>query len=121
MLEKEFGPLAVEIEVSDFNKSLNFYKEILEFEPIRIETDLKFASFNFNGALFMIQEEKDVEKRKSGARIRFIIADVEKYYSLVKGRGVTITKPLETIDYGLKRFYLEDPDGYKLKFGSRIA
>lgn len=119
MTEREFVPLAVEVRVSHFERSLSFYQNILEFTPIRIEPELKFASFDFHGAVFMIQEGLEPNLRTSATITRFIIPNAKAYYEALGGRSVTITKPLKETSYGLARFYIQDPDGYQLKFASR--
>lgn len=119
MTDKEFTPLAVEVKVSNFERSIDFYQNTLGFTPIRIRPELKFASFEFHEAIFMVQEDKNTDLKKSGAIIRFIIPDIKEYYDLLTSRSVTITKPFEETPYGLARFYIEDPDGYQLKFASK--
>jgi len=125
MTNAEYTPLAVEITVSNFERSLSFYQDKLGFEVARIYKDEQytFASLFFNGSLLMIKQDDRVAKPKNPIiQIRFIFSNVEElnqYYEKIKKNGMKIYKPLERQYYGLYRFSVEDPDGYEIKFGAK--
>lgn len=119
MTEKEYVPFGTEIYVSDINASVKFYQDVLGFNLVRRDDEHNFASFEFNGVIFMMEQADVPHPRGSGVLFRFIIPDIENYFKLVQERGVKITKSLEKKFYGLTRFYVEDPDGYQLKFASK--
>ncbi len=121
MLERELVPFAVEIQVKDFNQSLSFYTNKLDFSIIRMDKENTFGALYFYNSFFMIKEVKNLpEPRGVGVMLRFIMQHgLEEYYEKLKKRKIRIIKPLKQMSYGLKRFYIEDPDGYQLKFASK--
>ena len=46
---------------------------------------------------------------------------VEAFYEQCVANGVTLIKPITATEWGKKDFYVEDPDGYIIGFGSRPA
>ncbi len=120
MTTKEYVPFAVEIQVSNFSKSLEFYKDLLEFKVIRLDKNNKFATLSFNNSIFMIKEIPNLKQRGIGVELRFILnKDFKKYFDELKSKRVNIIKPIETMSYGLTRFYVKDPDGFELKLGTK--
>lgn len=121
MLDSEYVPFAVQILVSNFAKSLTFYKS-LDFKVVRKYecTDYSFATLEFNKSLIMIEEDSRVNKTIDGSNIqlRFILnKDIAKFYKKLTKLGAKVVKPLDNIYYGLRRFSIADPDNYELKFG----
>ncbi len=119
MTEKEFVPFGTEIYVSDFDKSMKFYKDMLGFNLIRVDESNRFAAFEFNGAIFMFEKKPEWVQPTKGIVLRFTISNLESYYEQLKSKGVEIYKSLEVKSYGATRFYIKDPDGYQLKFAGR--
>ena len=119
MTEKEYVPFGVEIYISNFDKSLEFYRDVLGFKPIRIDPSHNFASFEFHKAIFMIEEKPQQVSPTRGIVMRFIVPEVRTYYDELIKKGVEIYKPLKVADYGSVRFYIKDPDGYELKFAGK--
>ncbi len=119
MTEKEYVPFGTEIYVSNIEASVKFYRDVLGFTLIRRDLEHSFASFEFHNAIFMMEQHVIEGQRGSGVLFRFILPEIETYYNEVQNRGANITKPLAKKFYGLTRFYVEDPDGYQLKFCSK--
>jgi len=122
MTKKEHVSFGVEINVSDFEKSLLFYRDTLGFEVIRIDLeDGKFAALAFYDAIFMIKKIKDLPSpRGIGVINRFLVPDnLEDYYQGLVKKGVRVIKQYKKMSYGLTRFYIADPDGFQLKFSSK--
>lgn len=118
MTEEEFVPFGAEIHVSNFERSLEFYRDVLGFKLLRVDREWPFASFSFHTSIFMIDGRGDYPPPLGqGAILRFLIpGKLEEYYNQVKERGAVISKSIEKLSYGLTRFYVTDPDGYQLKF-----
>ena len=107
MTKDEAVPLAVEIFVSDLDRTLKYYVNILGFKLHRIDKKGRFAVLKFNDAIFMIQEKDNLEELKQiGVHIRFIVNDVEKLYKTYFKKGAKIVTPLEKMRYGLTRFFV---------------
>lgn len=108
MTKKEFVPFAVEVHVSNFATSLSFYNDSLGFKVIREEKEAKFASLEFQGSIFMIREVGGLsETRGEGVVLRFIVPDIKSYYESLQKKNAKIVAKLETMPYGLTRFYVD--------------
>ena len=46
---------------------------------------------------------------------------IDAFYEQCVANGVAILKPLAVTPWGMKDFYIEDPDGYVISFGGRPA
>jgi len=123
MTDQEMVPFTSEIKVHNFDESLSFYTEKLGFDLLRIDTDHKFATLVFNGGQFLIQEDTSVSSPKGiGVFFRFIVpGDIHEFYNSLVDGGIKISKPLKEMGYGLIRFYVEDPDGFQIKFVKKLS
>lgn len=119
MTDREYVPFGVEVYVSNLEKSLSFYRDVLGFEVIRTDPTHNFAVFEFNKAIFMIEEKPEWVLPTQGIVMRFIVPDVKSYYDQLNKRGTEMYKSIKTADYGSTRFYVKDPDGYQIKFAGR--
>ena len=71
---EEGVPFAAEIFVSNLEKTLQYYCEVLGFEIHRLDKKGRFAALKFNNSIFMVQEEDNLEKlQRVGVSLRFII------------------------------------------------
>jgi uncharacterized glyoxalase superfamily protein PhnB len=59
------------------------------------------------------------DKPSLSGTLYFHMDGVEKFYERVKDR-VDIVWPLETQEYGLREFGVNDPDGYTLAFAEEV-
>jgi len=117
MTKEEMVPFAVEIFVSDLDKVMNYYANVLGFNIHRLDKEGRFAALTFNDVILMIQEKPNLEELKRvGVVLRFIINNIEDYYEKVKEKGAIIYAPIKAMDYGLTRFKVKDPEGYIIKF-----
>lgn len=105
----------IRINVSDINKSLKWYEEVLGFEndggwPLDKPTYYDFITGT--GATFAIME---VKTEKSYGRLNFHCEDVDGLWNQLKDR-VTVVEPLFNTSYGTRKFTIADPDGNELGF-----
>lgn len=115
--KEERVPFAAEIRVEDFERSLAYYTEKLGFSLYRIDRKGKVAVVKLGKAFFLIMEQKGIaEKKGVGFFFRFTVSDVDRYYQDIVKRGAKTLGPPEMRPWGAKRFYAEDPDGFKLQF-----
>lgn len=49
------------------------------------------------------------------------VEGIEAFYAQCIADGATILKPLAATPWGTMDFYVEDPDGYIVSFGGRVA
>ena len=132
----KFLPILTELLVTDFEKSLNFYVDIIGFKVEYTRDDPKFAFLSYNGSQIMIQElksgEKEIEKLEYpfGRGINFqidtksvqIIIDslTENNYPIKRGIKDSWYKA-DNKSYGCREILVMDPDGYLLRFSQDLG
>ena len=113
--------LVTELYVRDVNRSFKFYAGF-GFTLIRILDD--FAEFSWEGNRFMLEEHKDWDwpsiPTYPQANIRVMVPDVDKFWILARDMKVPVLKPINDREYGLRDFTIRDPDGFAIRFASRI-
>lgn len=106
----------VRINVSDINKALKWYEEILGFEndggwPLENPTYYDFISED--GAKFAIME---VKSKESHGRLNFQVDNVDELWEKLKDK-VEIIEPIFDTPWGTRKFTIKDLDGNELGFG----
>jgi catechol 2,3-dioxygenase-like lactoylglutathione lyase family enzyme len=132
-----FNPLMPEIYVSDYEKSLHFYTEILGFKFEYGRENPMFAFLSYEGSQLMIQQiEADDEhigvlEHPYGRGINFQIntSNIESLIESLKKNNYPLRKELK--EYwrktandaitGTKEFQVFDPDGYFLRFSQDLG
>lgn len=112
--------LVVEVYVRDLRRSLEFYGR-LGFELLR--DDGGFAERSGGGHHFFLEEVEalPVEPPPPIANMRLVVPDVDRYAALAADMGATIVKPVADRYYGLRDFTMLDPDGFGLRFATRLV
>jgi catechol 2,3-dioxygenase-like lactoylglutathione lyase family enzyme len=125
--------LVPELYVSDFERSLEFYRDILGFEVVYIRADERFAFLEREGAQLMIEQSTDPARTwiagdlappyGRGINLQIRVANVEKLLASLDAAGIPFFVPLEEKWYrrddelvGNRQFVIQDPDGYLLRF-----
>jgi len=103
--------------VDDFEKSLNFYRDVLglkvksqeeKFANFQLgETEL--AIFQKDGAVAMFPEQH--MGKGGGSVIGFQVENLEEAIGQLKMKGVEIFEGPKTTPWGQKVAYFKDPDG----------
>ncbi|MBX4262100.1 VOC family protein [Clostridium estertheticum] len=132
-----FKPNALipELSVSDINRSLNFYLNILFFKlEYQRKTD-KFALISLNDSQIMIEEingfwESGILEYPFGRGINFQISveNIDELYENIKNHEYKIKIEMQENWYkandiliGQKEFLIMDPDGYLLRFAENLG
>ena len=121
--------ITTELMVDDMNKSIDFYRDILEFSIIVSEPqDNPFFVILQNGKVELMlyhrtQFSQEIPKFKDmpvGGPIALYIGvdEIEKLYKSVKNK-VKIIQKIHKTDYGSTEFSCEDNSGYVLMFNER--
>jgi catechol 2,3-dioxygenase-like lactoylglutathione lyase family enzyme len=132
--------LVPELIVSDLQRSLRFYLDVLGFSVQYERPEEHFAYLERHGAEIMLQENVGRVFLAAGleypygrgVNFQIEVAEVEALYETVRLADVYIFLPLEEKWYrrdavvlGNRQFIVQDPDGYLLRFfqdlGSRPA
>jgi lactoylglutathione lyase len=133
--------LVPELSVSDLNKSLHFYRDILGFKVEFERPEDRFAYMSFYGSELMIEEDykRDGDgalwivepldyPRGRGLNISIDCPSTRDLIERLKGAGVPLRKPVEDCWYrnndilhGQRNFLVQDPDGYLLRFAESLG
>jgi len=122
--------IRLELFVTNMEKSIDFYSNVLGFEKVDGESDyvpvrsgsvligLGLASGLPKPHHFNPEVQKD--RRGLGTEIVLEVDDVKSYFEKVKATGYKgKLSPLRRQSWGLTDFRIVDPDGYYLRITSR--
>lgn len=111
--------LVAEVHVRDLDRSIDFYQS-LGFDLVR--RDETFAELSWNGVLFFLDSAQPPPAVSTpAANVRVMVADVDAYWERVRELAIPVLKPIADKDYGLRDFTVLDPDGFGIRFASRLA
>lgn len=133
----KFNQLKPELYVTDFQKSLNFYKNILGFTLEYQREKPLFAFLSYQGSQIMIQEEDDDEQWHNGKPeypygrglnfqietddVQGIVNSLQKSnYPIKRGVKDSWYKVKKTL-HGCREILVLDPDGYLLRFSQGLG
>ena len=102
--------------VEDLAASLRHYTEVLGFTE-KFQYGGFYAGLERGDALLHLSATKTPRRALGGACAYFFCDDVDAYHAEVKSKGAKIETELETYEYGMRDFNIEDPDGNLLTFG----
>ena len=110
--------LVVELFVDDLDRSIAFYRDLGFLFVRRDET---FAELSWEGHLFFLdatQPSPDVET--AAANLRIMVTDVDVHWEQIEGAKARVLKPIGNRYYGLRDFTIADPDGFGIRFATRL-
>jgi len=125
--------LVPEFYVTDFQKSLTFYTEILGFAVAYDRPEERFAYLDLDGAELMIEQTVDPARMFNvgaldpplgrGMSLQIEVRDVDGMYAAAEAAGAPMVRAMEERWYrsgaselGNRQFWIQDPDGYVLRF-----
>lgn len=129
------APLVPELYVSDLQRSLSFYCDLLEFDLVYDRPEEKFAYLERGGAEIMLEEPVGrvwlaaalESPFGRGVSLQIAVNDAHSLHDRCIGAQAHIFLPLETRTYrrmdeqiAMQQFVVQDPDGYLLRFAQRI-
>lgn len=111
--------LVVEVLVSDLERSLSIYTA-LGFTLER--RDGGFVCLRFGNARLFLDQNTDLQPMagKSRANVRILVPDVDAVWAQAQSLGLVVEQPIADKYYGLRDFTVLDPDGFGLRFATRI-
>jgi catechol 2,3-dioxygenase-like lactoylglutathione lyase family enzyme len=110
--------LVVEVLVRSLDRALAFYRN-LGFELVGRHGT--FAAIAWEGhRLFLDEQPQLVPSPSPQANVRVMVPDVDTWWQRASRLGARIIAPVADRDYGLRDFTLADPDGFGIRFATRI-
>ncbi|MES2713095.1 MAG: VOC family protein [Pseudomonadota bacterium] len=126
--------LVPEIEVSDFARSLHFYREMLGFAVLYDRPERPFAYLTLGAAHLMIEHggawmtgplEKPFGR---GINLQISVPDVGAIAARLDAASWPLFRPIADAWYrrgaefvGAREFVVQDPDGYLLRFAQDLG
>lgn len=110
--------LVVEVFVHDIRCSTEFYRS-LGFELLR--DDGTFVELVREGSKLFLEERAGLPaSTHPQANVRVMVADVDAWWELAERAGARVFQPIADRSYGLRDFTILDPDGFGLRFATRL-
>jgi catechol 2,3-dioxygenase-like lactoylglutathione lyase family enzyme len=122
-----------EPDVSDLNRSLDFYVRVVGCKVLYERPEERFAFLELEGAEFMSEEEKGLGRRfctaslekpyGHGINFQIQVSNVDALYKRVREAGFEPIIQLEErwhrnndMELGNRQFVVPDPDGFLMRF-----
>lgn len=127
-----FKKLTPNIMVDDINRSITFYRNLLDFELVTTvpeKEDYDWALMRNGSTEIMFQTRESLSKevpslrdKKVGGALSFYIDvdKINKLYGFLKDK-TTLVQDIHTTFYGAVEFTIEDCNGYLLTFAESSA
>ena len=111
--------LVFELAVRELTRSLAFYRAI-GFELLRAEQ--RFAVLAWEERQVFLQQIDNLPEYTGPALInmRVMVEDVDRFWQRATELGLQVVVPIGDRRYGLRDFTVVDPDGYELRFATRL-
>ena len=131
-----FNSLVPELYVIDFEKSLTFYRDILDFKVEYARENPKFAFLSYQGSQLMIQEEDDDEEWHNGKpeypygrgmNLEIETNEIDEMIKRLKKNNYSLKRGLKEntymendIPHKNREILVMDPSGYLLRFSEGV-
>ncbi len=131
-----FNKLVPELNVSNLEKSLDFYINILGFKLEYKRNEPEFALISREGAQLMLEENPNSPwntgaldyPRGRGINLQITVSDVHLLVKALEKKSYPLKLPLKDSYYhvgdlmvGCREFLVMDPDGYLLRFSQELG
>ncbi|MGB5949906.1 MAG: VOC family protein [Parvibaculum sp.] len=127
------NPLVPELYVADFDRSLAFYRDMLDFQIMYMRAEERFAFLEREGAQLMIEQSTDPARIWAaaelahpygrGINLQIRVRNVDALHQSLAAASISFFVALEDKWYrrdeelvGNRQFVIQDPDGYLLRF-----
>ena len=117
MIFKKLG--AVILLVSDMDKSMKFYRDVLEL-PVK-NTSAEWVEFFSSGTVLALHPSKNKTRTKnSGVLVGFMVSNLESVAQKLKDKNVEFFKKPKEESFG-KHAIIVDPDGHLISIAEIIS
>jgi catechol 2,3-dioxygenase-like lactoylglutathione lyase family enzyme len=113
---------AAVFQVSDLERSLAFYTEMLGFRArFRRGFSSLLRRFEAGRVALHLSSASESAVRLGRGSVYLFCDTVDSFYREVSDLGAVVTSPLDSHDYGMRDFQIKDPDGNLIGFGAPLA
>lgn len=110
--------LVVEVFVRHIGRSTAFYRS-LGFELLR--DDGPFVELTWETSRLFLEERPELAAfERPQANVRIMVADVDGWWERARRMNARVFRTIADRPYGLRDFTILDPDGFGLRFASRL-
>lgn len=101
---------------NDIEKSKQFYTEFLEMElAMDMEWILTFVSKENTAAqISILKNEKNKPLDNTAIFLSIEVTDIDNWYKRAKKQNIEIAYPITDETWGVRRFFVKDPNGVTL-------
>lgn len=98
---------------NDIEKSKQFYTEFLEMElAMDMEWILTFVSKeNTTAQISVFQNENNKPLDNTAIFLSIEVSDIDNWYERAKAHNIEIVYPITDETWGVRRFFVKDPNG----------
>jgi ribosomal-protein-alanine N-acetyltransferase len=115
------------LSVPDVSATATFYRDQLDFTIDFLYGDppthggIFWGDWTTEGARIQLSQADEIAPANGGVILFISVGpDIDALYELYQRREITITREIATYPWGLREFYIEDCNGYVLRFGSPV-
>lgn len=113
--------LLIQVAVSDLDRAIAFYRDVLGFELFHRNDSLSWAKVRSPVTNVVIGLGASAKPKGSGTlTLNFTVRDIERTRKLLEERGVTFTGPTMTIPGVVKLADFADPDGNRIRLAQGL-
>ncbi|MBX2817818.1 MAG: VOC family protein [Saprospiraceae bacterium] len=108
--------------VSDMERTLKFYRDVLEFDTIwRWDQPTTIANAGRPDCKMLFKLSKEEHLRTQGLEIMVFLHGVKPFWDSIKDKDLLIIDEIETKPWGLTEFCVKDINGYLLRFAETLS
>ena len=121
MSEKKFWKVSPHIPVKDVEETVDWYKKNLGFaEEWYYGNPVTDGGCKRDELRLLFGKVEGVFEKPKELSLIFFVSAVDEVYEEVVAKGIEITLPIATYDYGIREFSIIDLNGYPIRFAEAV-
>ena len=121
MSEKKFWKVSPHIPVKDVEETVEWYKKNLGFtEEWYYGNPVTDGGCKRDELRLLFGKVEGVFEKPKELSLIFFVSAVDEVYDEIVAKGIEITLPIATYDYGIREFSIIDLNGYPIRFAEAV-